>query len=239
MAAELSFAAYEAPTATQHARSEWVILSIWGRDREFLTLSRTGIRVVTDDAPPGLQPVSTHLGVLLSRVRNGREENSEYLLMRNQPADIPVGGIFHPTDGFVRLTLRDGAASVRAHGRFAHSQGTLNGQPVVHDVPAPIPGAVDARAWHLTGSRRPWIGEFAPADRAVQKQVPAPFPPVQAPQVQVPPVQRASDLLPSLVPAAPPANPQPQPPRLAPDTPAPHTRRRKKPEAKHDVTTEA
>src|ERR1700761_1722539 len=138
MAADLAFAAYDAPAAVDRRAGEWIIVSVWGTNCEFLTLSRTRVAVVTEEAPPGLQPFGTHLGVLLSRVVTAAEEASEYLLMRNQPADIPVGGVFFPTDGFVRLTLRDGVSNLTAsglagssltgHGRFAHCDAIVLGQ---------------------------------------------------------------------------------------------------------------
>src|ERR1700755_2384169 len=104
MAADLAFATRDVRAAADCRASEWVIVSVWGTDGEFLTLSRTYVAVLSEEAPPGLQPLATHLGVLLSRVVAGTEESSKYLLRRTQPADIPVGGVFFPTDGFVRLS---------------------------------------------------------------------------------------------------------------------------------------
>jgi hypothetical protein len=239
MAADLAFAAYDAPAVVDHRAQEWVIVSVWGSNREFLTLSRTGVAVCSDAAPPGLQPFGTHLGVLLNRVLADAEEASEYLLMRNQPPDIPVGGVFYPTDGFVRLRLRDGAhtlagsgmagTSLTGHGRFAHCAGIRHGQHVLHDVPDPAPGARDAWAWHMTAARRPWIGEFVPPEHGLVRpanSAPRPSPPVR-------------HKLPVLTPPALTGDAVSPPAHLAPAGPAPHTRRRKRPEAKHGVTTEA
>jgi hypothetical protein len=235
MAADLAFAAQSAPNTVESRDSEWIIVSNWGGNRDFLTLSRTGAAVRGHDAPPGLQPCATFLGILFSRVGAGTEEVSEYLLMRDQPADIPVGGVFLPTDGFVRLTRRDGIPGIVAHGRFAHAPARLpGGEPAV-------PGTPQAGAWHLNATRRPWIGEVAAAERLVPRlAVPSrasPLPrsrrPVQA--LVVPsrscgaasPGERRSMAEPSLM------------DHLAPAGPTPHNRRRKRPEAKHDVTSEA
>jgi hypothetical protein len=238
MAADLAFAAYNAPAAVDRCASEWVIVSVWGTNRDFLTLSRTGIAVRSEEAPPGLQPCATHLGVLLSRVLTGAEEASEYLLMRNQPADIPVGGVFFPTDGFVRLTLRDGThtlavsgmagSSLTGHGRFAH-------------YADPAPGARDARAWHMAATRRPWIGEFVPPERVMVRSVSGPRAAVPTPRRPLPVLtvpSRAGDATRSPETSSP-DHLASSPGHLAPADPAPHTKRRKRPETKHGVTTEA
>ncbi len=168
LAAEITFGAYETPCAVDHKANEWIIVSVWGANREFVTLSYTQSAVEGDTAPPNLQPKSTHLGILLSRVLNDKDDVSEYLLMRNRPPDIPVGGTFHPTDGFIRIVQAGHDISLTAHGRFAHAVGRLHGRRVVHDVPDPPPGAAQARGWHMSAVRRGWIGEyFSAADSIV------------------------------------------------------------------------
>lgn len=164
MTAEISFGAYETPMHRAHRAREWVIVAVWGTHHAFLTLSYTHVPapddLAPDDlAPDALQPRITHLGVLLSRVLNRDEQVSEYLLMRNRPADVPVAGVFSPTDGFVRVVQRGQTIEVVGHGRYAHAIGDLRGQRIVRDVPDPPPGLPLARAWHLTAGRRPWIGE--------------------------------------------------------------------------------
>jgi hypothetical protein len=242
MAAELTYGAYDSPARLDRRGSEWVIVSAWGHEREYLTLSRTGVWVETDEAPPGLQPAHTHLGVLLNRATDGQEEISEYLLMRNQPADTPVAGVFHPTDGFVRVAQKHGEISLTGHGRFAHSPGIMKGRPVVHDVPDPAPGAQAARAWHITGRRRPWMGEFfhtasEPMGRVepgtqTARRAPALMTVPREPPVLSAKLRNGED-------APPLTAPQTSVPHLASDVSPPHTRRRKRPEAKHDVITEA
>jgi hypothetical protein len=257
MAADLAFAARDVPAAADRRASEWVIVSVWGTNGEFLTLSRTCVAVLSEEAPPGLQPFGTHLGVLLSRAVAETEESSEYLLMRNQPADIPVGGVFFPTDGFVRLSLRDGVSNLTAsglagsslaqHDGVAHYDGTLHGQRVAQDAPDLVFGGQDARAWHMTAVRRAWIGEFVPQGRRLVRLARAPRA-APLPSPRSPPLQVLAVAEPAL---AGPAHSSDSPARIArsvptssPDylalsEPAPHTRRRKRPEAKHGVTTEA
>jgi hypothetical protein len=160
MAANLAFGDYDNPAAAGTHLAEWIIVSTWGRSGDFLSLSRTNVAVASDDAaPPGLQPAATHLGILLAPGLDDFE--AEYLLVRHRPPNVPVGGVFHPSDGFVRIQRQAGALCLIARGRYAHCHGRWEGQPVVCDVPNPAPGSEMAHAWHLTATRRPWIGEFA------------------------------------------------------------------------------
>jgi hypothetical protein len=161
-AADLTFGGYDNPVTVGSARSEWVIVSCWGANGEYLSLSLTNTRANRlGSAPPGLQPAVTHLGILLARNSLSKREEAEYLLMRHRPDDVPVGGIFHPSDGYVRVVREDGDVTVVARGRYAHSYGTWQGQQIVHDICHPAPGYENARAWHMTAVRRPWIGEFS------------------------------------------------------------------------------
>jgi hypothetical protein len=159
MAANMAFSEYNSPMSAVTHHKEWIIVSSWGRNGDFLSLSRTNMPALNQEiAPPGLQPVGTHLGILLAHTPDQSE--AEYLLVRHLPPNVPVGGVFHPSDGYVRVLRQDGILRVIAHGRYAHSHGIWEGQPIVSDVPDPAPGFAEAQAWHLTADRRPWIGEF-------------------------------------------------------------------------------
>lgn len=159
MAADLAFGDYDKPATAAMRQAEWIIVSTWGRSGDYLSLSRTNTPVADPiAAPPGLQPAVTHLGILLGPGVDDSE--SEYLLVRHRPPDVPVGGVFHPSDGFVRVLRQSGTLSVIARGRYAHCHGVWEGQPIVCDVPNPAPGSGMAHAWGLTAIRRPWIGEF-------------------------------------------------------------------------------
>jgi len=160
MAADLAFGDYDKPTAAGARLAEWIIVSTWGRSGDYLSLSRTNVAVASEAAaPPGLQPTATHLGILLAPGQDDSE--AEYLLVRHRPPNVPVGGVFYPSDGYVRVLRNGGTLSLIARGRYAHCHGVWDGQPIVCDVPNPAPGSGMAHAWHLTASRRPWIGEFA------------------------------------------------------------------------------
>jgi hypothetical protein len=162
MVADLTFSDYDQPATAGTRQAEWIIVSIWGRGDDYLSLSRTNVAMASQDAaPPGLQPAATHLGILVAQSTDSLE--AEYLLVRHRPPNVPVGGIFHPSDGFVRVFWQNGALSVLARGRYAHCHGCRKGQLIVNDVPEPAPGFEMAQAWHLTASRRPWIGEFTSA----------------------------------------------------------------------------
>ncbi len=98
MAADLAFGDYDKPTAAGTRLAEWIIVSTWGRSGDYLSLSRTNVAVASEDAaPPGLQPTATHLGILLAPGQDDSE--AEYLLVRHRPPNVPVGGVFYPSDG--------------------------------------------------------------------------------------------------------------------------------------------
>lgn len=162
MAAEMTFGDYDNPTLPGTSEAEWIIVSVWGGKSEYLSLSRTGTPVATEgDAPPGLQPQATYLGILLTSVTDNTGTVSEYLLTRNLPEEVPVGGVFHPSDGYVRVHRDGDAITVTGGGRYAHVSGTWRGQPVIRDMPHPPPGSADARSWRLRAERRAWIGEYS------------------------------------------------------------------------------
>ena len=114
-------------------------------------------------APTGLQPSASFLAILLANGDQQSEQVAEYLLLRHRPDDVLVGGVFHPSDGYVRIERRSGLIRLIARGRFAHCHDQREGTPVVRDVPDPAPGFANAKAWHLTAEQRPWIGEYPSA----------------------------------------------------------------------------
>jgi hypothetical protein len=161
MRAELSDAPYGAPFAAQPTQPEWVIVSRWGLSAEYLSLSRTGRPAPWDGmsegrAPDNLQPRETFFGVRTA----GPALEPCFLLLRHLPPDMPVAGMFLPTDGFVRLVGPTGGLRLVAAGRHAHMLGRSNGRAQCADVPCPPEGADGARAWSITAQRRPWLGEF-------------------------------------------------------------------------------
>ena len=163
MAGGLTFGSYDCPVTVGSCQSEWIIVSSWSQGGDFLSVSRTNTPARRlGPAPRGLQPNLTHLGILLSHTVTPDQEETEYLLLRHQPQDVSVGGIFYPSDGYVRIVRKSGSLSLIARGRFAHCHGSAEGRSIVRDIPDPPPGYDKARAWHLTAVQRPWIGEFIP-----------------------------------------------------------------------------
>jgi hypothetical protein len=175
MAADITLGSYNSPVTLGKSHSKWVIVSCWGPGGDFLSLSLTQTPAAGDvpqsvSAPRGLQPEATHLGLLTARNVTDQGEETEYLLVRHQPMDVPVGGIFHPSDGYVRVLRQGKDITLVARGRYAHCVGEWEGQPIVRDIPHPAPGYEQAQAWHLKAVRRPWIGDFPTEDA----QAPAP-----------------------------------------------------------------
>ncbi len=157
MRADMSDAPYGAPFAAQPTQPEWLIVSRWGLSAEYLSVSRTGQAAPGDGAAPAnLQPRQTFFGVRTA----GPAVEPCFLLLRHLPADMPVAGMFMPTDGFVRLVGPTHLLGLVAAGRHAHMLGRRNGLPLCADVPCPPEGAEGARAWGITAQRRPWLGDF-------------------------------------------------------------------------------
>ena len=89
MAADVGTAKYERPSRIVRTRREWLIVSRWGPEGEYLTLSST--RATPDavsPAPIGLAPRSTCLGVLLSE--GPQDPVSTFLLVRRLPPDVQL-----------------------------------------------------------------------------------------------------------------------------------------------------
>ncbi|HEY1930900.1 MAG TPA: hypothetical protein VGG99_02720 [Acetobacteraceae bacterium] len=160
MEAAIELARYDVPMRRVGSRGEWIIVSRWGADGEFLSISQTGIAAEgAGDAPDGLQPDLTFLGLRMTAA--GEAAETAYLMLRNLPPDLMVAGVFAPTDGYALVGLT-GGLRLAASGRYAHSRGEHNGQTVFRDMPNPPPRPSLATAWHITASRRPWSGEFYP-----------------------------------------------------------------------------
>jgi hypothetical protein len=166
MAATVSIANYERPTEIIRPMKKWTIVSRFGPENEYLTISVTeAMQHGQDEAPIGLTPAKTAFGILLSE--NERESECMFLLARQLPREIKIAGSFFPAEGYARLNNIRSALHLRTEGRHAHSRGSLNGQDIRIDVPDPAPGAKWAMAWHVDAQRRPWAGEFfASARRA-------------------------------------------------------------------------
>lgn len=173
------------PFQRDHAAdSDWLIVSRWGGDSEYLTISSTAratpipMRSTTlvggeagapeeqaqppeGAAPAFLHPHRTWFGVLTP---DQTSLDSVFLLNRSLPKDVPVAGRFTPAEGYVRLTTgADGTLQLVAVGReVIEAAGPQGGAepPRTRDAEGPGPaGAATSRAWMVTAERRPWMGE--------------------------------------------------------------------------------
>ena len=157
MAATINVARYERPTEILRPLKKWAIVSRFGPESEYLTLSTAAaIQPEQVEAPIGLVPSKTIFGILLSE----GEHESMFLLLRHLPRGVNVAGTFFPAEGYAQLGSMPNQLAIRIEGRHAHSHGRLNRQDIRYDVPDPAPGAKWAMAWHVDAVHRPWTGEF-------------------------------------------------------------------------------
>lgn len=159
MAATVSIADYERPAEIIRRLRRWAVVSRFGPENEYLTVSvAEAMQQEQDEGPIGLAPIKTVLGILLSEDEPNGE--STFLLLRRLPREIKIAGLFFPAEGYAQLNGAFGTLQLRSKGRHAHSRGLLNGQDIRIDVPDPAPGAKWTMAWHIQAARRPWAGEF-------------------------------------------------------------------------------
>jgi hypothetical protein len=157
MAAKFSFSAYDRPVSELRTLALWIVVSRCGPNSELVTVANAQGRVGPDaDAPIGLSPIKTAVGILASE----SAEESTFLLVRQRPVQIPIAGTFFPADGYVRIVKIGGVLGLRADGRHAHSVGRVGGRWIRNDVPDPAPNTRGAMAWHIDAVRRKWVGEF-------------------------------------------------------------------------------
>jgi hypothetical protein len=114
---------------------EWMIVSRWGGEGEFLAIGRTFLRAAArQPAPIKLQPRETALAVLLPLPGANR---STFLMMQSKPDSLSVAGTFAP-----------------AHG-YAYLQPSLQLLAEGHCVEHGVKAAVRCEA-----TRVEWIGEY-------------------------------------------------------------------------------
>ncbi|MCK1394127.1 hypothetical protein [Bradyrhizobium sp. 1] len=156
MAAEFSFAAYHRPIAIRRKTGRWIIVSRCGPSSEFITIASAAGKVELDaDAPIGLVPINTAVGILLSETA----EEITFLMVRQQPTHFPIAGTFLPTDGYCRIFESHGKLQLRSEGRHAHSARQPDSR-ARSDMPDPLPNPRRALGWHVEAVRHNWIGEF-------------------------------------------------------------------------------
>jgi hypothetical protein len=159
MSANLAVSDYSKPFAIHTRTREWLVVSRWGGEGEYLSISTAGERAENSQtAPGGLKPHNTLLGLLVSD--SSDEPTSTFLLVRQPPQLVQLAGIFFPADGYAQLQGPAGRLRLRARARYSHSRGWANGREILKDVPDPAPAAPEAMAWHIDAERRSWIGDL-------------------------------------------------------------------------------
>ena len=176
MRARIANVPFDRPFLCQGALdADWLIVSRWGGQAEYLTVSSADDRpesaaagttmtiaggeagplgVATaggpEAAPAGLHPRRTWFGVLAPG--EGSRE-SVFLLNRSLPKDVPVAGRFAPAEGFVRLIVAE--------------DGTLQLLAVAREIPEePVPPPAPAVSIRPAALRRKAAGSDAAAARA-------------------------------------------------------------------------
>jgi hypothetical protein len=159
MAAEIARSDYAKPTLVHSRSREWLIACRWGPEGEYLSIATAGTMQNPGEraAPDAIAPIHSLFGVLASECE--KEATSTFLLVRQLPMPIELAGTFFPADGYARVQQRE-TLSLTCQTRYSHSCGWLDGREVRKDIPDPAPFSAEAMAWHITGERCSWIGEF-------------------------------------------------------------------------------
>jgi hypothetical protein len=159
MSADIAVSDYDRPAAIRRRTREWIVVSRWGGEGEYLSIS-TACECTedADPAPGGLKPRNTLLGLLVSDSRE--EPTSTFLLVRQPLQSITLAGTFFPAEGYAHLEGPAGTLHLSARARYSHSRGWENGREILKDVPDPAPSAREAMAWHIEARRRCWIGDL-------------------------------------------------------------------------------
>jgi hypothetical protein len=134
MFGELAVCMPLAPAGTPQRFASWFIVSRFGDAGEYLSLAVAAAEFAGPEAPSGLLPTLTRLGMLLPATAVASE--ARFSLLRQLPPQIEVAGKFRPAEGLACLEL-----SVRLTAKGCD----------------PDTGAL----WQIIASRRPWPSEFA------------------------------------------------------------------------------
>src|SRR5882672_2116535 len=95
MCAEIGFSDYARPAPIRARSREWIVVSRWGGEGEYLSVSTAGLCAQdTNAAPGGLKPCKTLLGLLVSESED--EPTSTFLLVRQPLRSVHLAGTFFP-----------------------------------------------------------------------------------------------------------------------------------------------
>jgi hypothetical protein len=159
MQANIALSEYGRPAAIHKRMNEWIIVSRWGQEGEYLSISTTGECVESPQmAPSGIRPRNTMLGLLVSDSLD--EPASSFLLVRQPPRPLHLAGVFFPAEGYAYLEGPAENLRLSVRARFSHSRGYQNGREILKDIPDPAPAAPESMAWLMDAERRPWIGDL-------------------------------------------------------------------------------
>src|SRR3954454_6277878 len=86
------------------ARFEWVIISRWGPNGEYLALGWTLLPAFADEVPVHLTPSQTSLAVLADIAV--ASISSTFQLASSVPGEVTVAGDFVPARGYVRIGVK-------------------------------------------------------------------------------------------------------------------------------------
>ena len=144
---------------------EWIIVSRFGANGEYITISLTatiaGASLDPDALPPlGIAPVITFFGCIIHRVPN---EPIRFLLAQHLPSGMLVAGKFRPCKGTADLSPTAAGISLQACGTLTCVTGGPNG--VIHEPRNTEFGESPdtAEQWQIRARRWPWLGEMCPA----------------------------------------------------------------------------
>jgi|ERR1700712_733783 hypothetical protein len=129
------------PTPGEPPPYEWMIVSRWGTDGEFVSIAWTSLPADPGEAPIHLRPLQSALAVSHEKPASGGW--ATFLLAPSLPCGINVAGAFVPAEGYVRLCGNSLDLRMRSNGRC-----------LIPDLRS---------AWHVNARRAPWIGDFIDA----------------------------------------------------------------------------
>ena len=124
--------------ATRPSLYEWLIVSRWGTEGNYLSIAWTSLPARPGEAPIDLMPRQTALAI--RREQSAAWAPATFLLASSLPEGVTVAGDFVPAEGYVRL-----------YGKGAKLRARSEGQCLRPELRA---------AWHVEATRARWIGEF-------------------------------------------------------------------------------